>query len=144
MVNLLELVAAGERLKIYALVRSGQCTVRAWLETIDGRMGKKKDRDGQRIKARYLRYFTQLANAGHCNAEHMLDSNKPPGVAAKGIYEFRDIESKTRILAFQAQPGMVLANAVEGKKEDKLSETEINRADEARRWYLKESQSRSA
>jgi hypothetical protein len=124
-------VPRGTKLAVFALVRANACKATDFLDTVDGA-------GPPRVKARYLRLFQKLANGAALDAKtegHPLDPKKPPGEKAKGIFEFKDIKSKTRMFAFQAQIGYVVTHGMIGKKEDKLPTVEVERADSDRRWY---------
>lgn len=113
-------------MSIFALCRGGRIKAVEFLGDLDDRVRKRYEvhmdvyAKTQRLKGKY---------------GHQMDPEKPPGIAARGLYAFKDNQSKTRILAFKSKVGWVLTHGFKDKKEDEFPPTEILRADEDRKWF---------
>lgn len=96
-----------------------------------------------KTKARYILKFTKMCDFGRLRGEdyHLLDAKK--GVKeADGLSEFKDIASKSRILAMNdgKRARLVLLHGFGGKKEDRIKPQEILIADRRRQDYLSRSE----
>ena len=119
-------IAKGERRTIVAYVgRDGRARAQEFLDALD-----------HVARSRYAVRFCQLCQDGTLRGQflHPWDSKKSKkSKNAKDLQCFKDIGSKTRIPCFPSgDPGVLVLTHGFRKKEDKLDEAEIDRADTVR------------
>jgi len=120
-------IAKGERCTIVAYKgRDGHAGAKEFLESLD-----------EAAQVRYAVHFRQMCQDGRLRGEHMHPWDPKKNKKAKDLKCFKDNGSKTRIPCFPSgDPGvLVLTHGFGGKKEDKLDDAEIRRADEVRREF---------
>jgi len=88
-------------------------------------------------KARYMLKFKKMCENGPLRGDEFRTLKVKQHKEAKGLSEFKDISSKSRILAVNdgERSQLVLLHGFTGKKEDDIKAQEILMADRYRRDY---------
>lgn len=113
-----------KKIYCYRLV-DGSCPIRDFLEEQE-----------LRVKATYHKQFEKVCIGANLRAERWKPWTEDDGKGCKGLFEYKDISSKTRIMHLMEGNIHVLLFGFSGKKEDKVEPGHVKRAIDMKAEYL--------
>lgn len=93
------------------------------------------DSQSTKVKATYAKQFEKVCAGAQLRGDRWHPWTEDDGKDCKGLYEYKDISSKTRIMSLVEGNIHVLLFGFSGKKEDKVDPGHVKRAIDMKKEY---------